>query len=83
MATRSNIHGPYQNLFRNYVFNGPLNDKLKAYHSFFFTRMPIKLLFKLYTHCKSCHSKKKKTLHAFLLNRLNWTLQGLLEHIWS
>ena len=36
MATRSNIHGPYQNLFRSYVFNGPLDDKLKAYHSFFF-----------------------------------------------
>ena len=62
MATKSNQHGPYHNLFKNYVFNGLLNGQLKAYHSFFFTRMSIKLLFQLYAHCK--HSRSRKNINS-------------------
>ena len=66
-----------------YIRAGPVRDTSRAYYSLAYTRMSIRILRKLYKKCETKAPIAKLTLYAFLLNRLNWTLQGLLQHIWG
>lgn len=79
LAARRKLSAP--SFFFTYVFGGPLKQSQRSEYVYQIIRASVSLLQKLYCNYKTVSSYKILTLHAFILNRLNWTMRGILQEI--
>ena len=64
-----------------YVWNGPVTQMLRADYSRQIIITCVKCLTKLYFYHKSSCSSKIIKLDTFLINRIVWTLQGIVQEM--